>query len=90
MSGIAKQSNTEAHQLVFTAEETHSKGSASKKYGTEDSLKEREKSAASKFALRNPSVQKGSALIDATNSAKDNRNTKNTKSWTINKLRFNE
>jgi len=57
MSGIAKQSNTEARQLAFTAEETHNKGSASKKYGTEDSLEEREKSAASKFALRNLSVQ---------------------------------
>jgi len=52
MSGIAKQSNTEARQLAFTAEETHNKGSASKKYGTEDSLEEREKSSASRIQIR--------------------------------------
>eukprot|EP00957_Ditylum_brightwellii_P127258 9702995-Ditylum_brightwellii.AAC.1 len=90
MSESATQSNTETRQLAFTAEETHSKGSTSKKYSMEDSLEEREKTAASKFALRNLSVQKGTALTDATNRAKDNRNNKNTKSWTINKLRFNE
>eukprot|EP00957_Ditylum_brightwellii_P022719 1713977-Ditylum_brightwellii.AAC.1 len=88
MSSTAKQPNTEARQLAFTAKENHLKGSTSK-----DTLEEREISSASKFALRNLSVQKGIAqrmiqsLPDATNSAKDNRNTK---SWTINKLRFNE
>eukprot|EP00957_Ditylum_brightwellii_P097552 7429737-Ditylum_brightwellii.AAC.1 len=85
MPGIAKQSNTEARQLAFTAEETHNKCSASR-----DSVEEREKSSASKFAMRKLSIQKGSAqrmiesLPNATNIAKD----RNTKSWTINKLRF--
>eukprot|EP00957_Ditylum_brightwellii_P045720 3468928-Ditylum_brightwellii.AAC.1 len=92
MSSNATQSNTETHQLAFTAKETHSKGSTSKKYSMEDSFKEREKSVASKFVLRNLSVQKGSTqrmiqyLPDATNITKD----RNTKSWTINKLQFSQ
>eukprot|EP00957_Ditylum_brightwellii_P041560 3147831-Ditylum_brightwellii.AAC.1 len=86
MSSDAKQSNTEAYQLAFTAKETCIKGSPSK-----DSLKKREKSSASKFAMRNLSIQKGStqrtieSLTDSTSSSKNT----STKDWTINKFWFN-
>eukprot|EP00957_Ditylum_brightwellii_P162994 12411276-Ditylum_brightwellii.AAC.1 len=74
MSGSAKQSNTEARQLAFTAKETHRKGSTSNN--------------GNKFSLRNTPIQKGSArsimqsLTDSTSSSKNT----STKDWTINTL----
>eukprot|EP00957_Ditylum_brightwellii_P012706 960336-Ditylum_brightwellii.AAC.1 len=57
MLGTTEQLNTEA-QLAFIAEDAHSKDGSSKN-GTDNSLEERETSASSKFALRNPSIQNG-------------------------------